>query len=66
MIKKTKNAIFRFESLLTHIFFYATRKFPGLISWDGKECAMKMVNQCYKSKLENVRDDDIDRMMKSF
>ena len=27
---------------------------------------MKMATQCYRSKFKNVRDDDIDRMMKKF
>lgn len=65
-IKKTKNAVFRFESLLTHMFFYATRKFPGLIIWDNSKCVMKLVIQCYMSKPKNARDDDIDRMIKNF
>ena len=65
-IKKTKSTVFRFESLLTHLFFYVTKKFPRVINWDNYECAMKIVTQSYISKLENVRDIDIDRMMKNF
>ena len=57
---------FRFESLLTHLFFYSRRKFPRVINWDSNECAMKIVTQCYRCKLEDVRDTNIDRMMKKF
>ena len=63
-IKKIKSAIFRFESLLTHLFFYFTKKPLGVISWDSSECAMNIVTQSYKSKPKNVRDIDIDIMMK--
>ena len=66
MLKKSKSTIFRFESLLTHIFFYVARKFPSISSWDGSECTMQIVTQSYRSKLDIVRDNDIDRMMKSF
>lgn len=44
-IKKTKSALFRFESLLTHLLFYVTRKFLGVINCDISECAMKMITQ---------------------
>ena len=47
-VKKMKSAIFRFESLLTHLFFYATRKFPRTKNWDSNACEMKMVTKCYK------------------
>lgn len=55
-LKKTKNEVFRFESLLTHLFFYATKKFPGMRNWEINKCTMKLVTQCYREKLENVRD----------
>ena len=29
-IKRSKSTLFRFESLLTHLFFYATKKFLGM------------------------------------
>ena len=51
---------------LTLFFFYATKLFPGMKNWDSNECSMKMVTQCYKARLEDVRDKDIDKMMKSF
>ena len=51
---------------MTHLFFYVTKKFPRVINWGRNECAMKIVALSYKSKLENVRDIDIDRMMKNF
>ena len=65
-IKKSKSIVFRFESLLTHIFFYATNQFSGISNWDGSECIMKIITQLYRSKLEIVRDNNIDKMMKSF
>ena len=49
-----------------HIFFYAARRFLGISHWDVDECAMQMVTYAYREKLENVRDYDIDRMMKTF
>ena len=64
-LKKTKNVVFRFENLLTHLFFYVAKKFPGVSTWDN-ECVMKVVTQCYQAKLENIKDNDIDWMMKSF
>ena len=42
-IKRIKSVVFNFESLLTHLFFYVTKKFPKLINWDSRECAMKLV-----------------------
>ena len=33
-IKKSRSAIFRFESLLTNIFFYAMKKFPSITIWN--------------------------------
>lgn len=65
-IKKTKSAVFICESLLTHLFFYTTKKFPGVVIWDSNECAMKFVTQSYRSKPKNVRDIDIDRMVNIF
>ena len=37
-----------------------------MTNWDSNECSMKMVTQCYRAKLETIRDNDIDRMMKGF
>ena len=42
-LKKSKNAIFRFESFLKNLFFYATKKIYGMKNWDSNECSMKMV-----------------------
>ena len=42
-IKKMKSTVFRFESLLTHFFFYVTKNFFGVINWDSGECTMKMI-----------------------
>ena len=39
-MKTTRRTIFRFGSLLMHIFFYAVRKFPGISHWGTDECAM--------------------------
>ena len=36
------------------------------MNWDSDGCTMKMVTQCYRVRLENVKDSDIDRMMKRF
>lgn len=65
-LKKTMNVVFIFESLSTHLFFYTSRKFLGMKNWEGNECTMTMVTQCYRKKLGNVRDNDIDRMMEIF
>ena len=46
-IKKSRSEIFRFESLLTHIFFYATKKFPGITNWNESECAMQTITCTY-------------------
>ena len=39
-IKKSRSAIFRIESLLIHIFFYAIKKFPSITIWNENECTM--------------------------
>ena len=65
-IKNSRSVVFRFESLLTHIFFYTAKKFHGISNWDGNECVMQTITCAYRSKLETYRDNDIDRMMKSF
>ena len=65
-LKKKKSTIFKFESLLTHIFFYVVKKFLGISSWDNGECTMQIVTWHYRSKLNTIRDSDIDRMMKYF
>ena len=36
------------------------------MNWDGSECTMQIITPAYKSKPKTVRDNDIDRMMKSF
>ena len=65
-MKASRRSIFRFGSLLTHIFFYAARKFSRISHWDGNECAMQTVTCAYRGKIETIRDNDIDRMMKGF
>ena len=65
-IKKSRSAFFRFESLLTHIFFNATKNFINITNWDKSECVMQTITRASRTKLEIVRDNDIDRMMKSF
>ena len=65
-IKKSRSVIFRFESLLTHIFFYATNKFPSITNWNETECAIQLITFIYRSRPEVVIDNDIDRIMKSF
>ena len=65
-IKKSRSTIFRFESLLTHIFFYKTKKFPRIINWDGSECTMQTITHAYRTRLEIVKDSDIERIIKSF
>ena len=65
-IKKSRSAVFRFESLLTHIFFYATKKLPGITNWNESECAMQLINHTYRSRPKIVRDNDIDIVMNSF
>ena len=42
-IKKSRNVVFRFESLITHIFFYAIKKFPAIIVWNENECTMQQI-----------------------
>ena len=59
-MKTTKRIIFRFGSLLMHIFFYTAKKFLGISHWDTNECAMQLVTRAYRAKLEMVRDYDID------
>ena len=46
-IKKTKSMVFTLESLLMHIFFYATKIFLGISNWDGNECTMQIINPAY-------------------
>ena len=65
-LKKTKNAVFNFESLLTQLFFYETNIFPRMTSWESDECSMKLVTECYRARLENVRYNDIDSIMIKF
>ena len=65
-MKASRRTIFRFGSLLTHIFFYGARRFLGISHWDRNECLMQTVTRVYRGKLETVRDNDIDRMMKGF
>ena len=54
-MKASRRTIFRFGSLLTHIFFYSVRRFPGVLHWDRNECVMQLVTHRYRGKLENVR-----------
>ena len=49
-IKKSKSIVFKFESLLTHIFFYPAKKFLGISIWNGSECIMQTITQAYRSK----------------
>ena len=67
-IKRSRSIVFRFESLSTHLFFYATTQFLGMTtsSWNSSECMMKVITQCYRSKAEVIRDDEIARMIKKF
>ena len=65
-MKASKRTIFRFGSLLTHIFFYTVRRFPRVSHWDENECAMQVITHMYRGKLETIKDHDIDRMMKGF
>ena len=65
-MKASRRTIFKFGSLLTQIFFYMARIFPRVSDWDGNECTMQIFTRAYRGKLENVRDHDIDRMMKGF
>ena len=37
-----------------------------MTSWDSNECTMNMITQCYKAILEDVKDKDIDKMMRNF
>lgn len=37
-----------------------------MTSWDSNECLIKMVTQCYRARLEDARDRDLDRIKKSF
>ena len=39
-IEKLRSVVFRFGSLLTHIFYYAIKKFFGIIVWNENECTM--------------------------
>lgn len=39
--KKSRSVVVKFESLLTHIFFYATKKFLGITFWNENECTMQ-------------------------
>ena len=36
------------------------------MNWDGSECAMQTITCAYRARPEIVRDNDIDRIMKSF
>ena len=40
MMKTLRRTIFRFGSLLKHIFFYVARRFLGISHWDVDEYAM--------------------------
>ena len=65
-IKKSRSVVFRFKSLLTHIFFYSIKKFPSIKVWNENEYAMLQITQAYKSIPKVVRDNDLDKIMKSF
>ena len=39
-MKTSRRTIFRFGSLLMHIFFYVARRFPSISHWDIDECTM--------------------------
>ena len=39
-MRTSRRTIFRFGSLLMHIFFYAARRFRGISHWDVDECTM--------------------------
>lgn len=53
-LKKTKNVVFVFDSLLTHLFFQLIISFLGMPDpeWDSNTCTMSMINQYYRKKLE--------------
>ena len=65
-MKTTRRKIFKFGSLLMHIFFCAAMKFLGISHWDTNECAMQLVTRAYREKLEMVKDYDINQIMKVF
>ena len=35
-------------------------------NYNSNECLMKMVTRCYRARLEDAKNRDIDRMMKKF
>ena len=65
-MKASRRKIFRFGSLLTHIFFNASKSFLGILHWEGNKCAMQLITRVYRGKLETIRDSDINKMMKGF
>ena len=64
-LKKSKNVVFRFESLLTYLFFQETKKFLKMTSWDSNEYTMKIFTQCYGPDLKML-ETDTNKMMKNF
>ena len=59
-IKRTKNGVFRFQSLINHIFFHVLNRFPYLSVIDimsSDRCTMeKIIEVCRKKPIDKILD----------
>ena len=60
-IKRTKNGVFRFQSLINHIFFHVLKRFPYLsvtYIMSSDKCTMeKIIEVCRRNPIDKVLDN---------
>ena len=60
-IKRTKNGVFIFQSLINHIFFHVLKRFPFLSVIDimsSERCTMdKIIDVCRRHPIEKILDN---------
>ena len=68
-IKRTKNGVFRFQSLINHIFFHVLKRFPYLSIIDimsSNRCTMEKITEvCKRHPADKVLDSG-NLIMKTF
>lgn len=68
-LRRTKNNVFIFESLLCHIFFHVLRKFPFLSDYDmmnTDKCTMEKIIDVWKKHFEDIIIDRVNHIMTTF
>jgi hypothetical protein len=68
-IKKTKNYVFRFQSLINHLFFHVLRRFPFLSVtkiMSSDKCTMEKITGIWRSHPEDKILDSGNLIMRTF